>query len=137
MAANFFRFSWTVLRYHHRRRCGRTDDRPFHVPRYAGITRTADSVLLYEDMTLLGFVFGNVFCLFHFSLPLGIPFLIVYGVFSGIFLGSWILALAEVASVFPVFFRRIHLTEGFPAVILSIAVGKCIGTLIFYFFGWQ
>lgn len=78
------------------------------VPRYAGITRTADSVLLYEDMTLLGFVFGNVFCLFHFSLPLGIPFLIVYGVFSGIFLGSWILALAEVASVFPVFFRRIN-----------------------------
>ena len=63
------------------------------VPRYAGITRTADSVLLYEDMTLLGFVFGNVFCLFHFSLPLVIPFLIVYGVFSGIFLGSWILAL--------------------------------------------
>ena len=56
------------------------------MPRYAGITRTADSVLLYEDMTLLGFVFGNVFCLFHFSLPLGIPFLIVYGVFSGI---SW------------------------------------------------
>ena len=48
------------------------------VPRYAGITRTADSVLLYEDMTLLGFVFGNVFCLFHFSLPLGIPFLIVF-----------------------------------------------------------
>ena len=129
MAANFFRFSWTVLRYHHRRRCGRTDDRPFH---RAQICR-----LLYEDMTLLGFVFGNVFCLFHFSLPLGIPFLIVYGVFSGIFLGSWILALAEVASVFPVFFRRIHLTEGFPAVILSIAVGKCIGTLIFYFFGWQ
>lgn len=84
------------------------------VPRYAGITRTADSVLLYEDMTLLGFVFGNVFCLFHFSLPLGIPFLIVYGVFSGIFLGSWILALAEVASVFPVFFRRIHLTGRIP-----------------------
>lgn len=107
------------------------------VPRYAGITHSADSILLYEDMTLLGFVLGNLFCLFHFTLPLGIPFLIFYGIFSGIFLGSWILALAEVAFVFPVFSRRIHLTEGFPAIILSIAAGKCIGTLLFYFLGWQ
>ena len=31
------------------------------LPRYAGITHTADSILLYEDMTLLGFVLGNLF----------------------------------------------------------------------------
>lgn len=73
------------------------------LPRYAGITHTADSILLYEDMTLLGFVLGNLFWIFEISLPLGVPFLILYGVFSGIFLGSWILALAEVADVFPVF----------------------------------
>ena len=90
------------------------------LPRYAGITHTADSILLYEDMTLLG-----------------VPFLILYGVFSGIFLGSWILALAEVADVFPVFSRRIRLTEGFPAIIIAIAAGKCTGTLLFYFLGWQ
>ena len=82
------------------------------LPRYAGITHTADSILLYEDM-------------------------ILYGVFSGIFLGSWILALAEVADVFPVFSRRIRLTEGFPAIIIAIAAGKCTGTLLFYFLGWQ
>ena len=107
------------------------------VPRYAGITHTADSLLLYEDMTLLGFVLGNLFWIFEISLPLGVPFLILYGVFSGIFLGSWILALAEVADVFPVFSRRIRLTEGFPAIIIAIAAGKCTGTLLFYFLGWQ
>lgn len=106
------------------------------VPRYAGITHTADSILLYEDMTTLGFVLGNLFWLYHISLPLGTPFLIFYGIFSGIFLGSWILALAEIADVFPVFSRRLHLTEGFPVMILAIAAGKCIGTLLFYFFGW-
>ena len=107
------------------------------VPRYAGITHTADSLLLYEDMTLLGFVLGNLFWIFEISLPLGVPFLILYGVFSGIFLGSWILALAEVADVFPVFSRRIRVTEGFPAIIIAIAAGKCTGTLLFYFLGWQ
>lgn len=94
------------------------------LPRYAGITHTADSILLYEDMTLLGFVLGNLFWIFEISLPLGVPFLILYGVFSGIFLGSWILALAEVADVFPVFSRRIRLTEGFPAIIIAIAAGN-------------
>lgn len=84
------------------------------VPRYAGITHTADHMLLYEDMTFLGIVLGNLFCLFQPSLPLGNIFLILYGIFSGIFLGSWILALAEVADVFPVFCRRIHLTRGLP-----------------------
>ena len=37
------------------------------LPRYAGITHTADSILLYEDMTLLGFVLGNLFWVFEIS----------------------------------------------------------------------
>ena len=94
------------------------------VPRYAGITHTADHMLLYEDMTFLGIVLGNLFCLFQPSLPLGNIFLILYGIFSGIFLGSWILALAEVADVFPVFCRRIHLTRGLPVIIIAIAAGN-------------
>ena len=47
------------------------------VPRYAGITHTADSLLLYEDMTLLGFVLGNLFWIFEISLPHGVTFLIL------------------------------------------------------------
>ena len=90
------------------------------VPRYAGITHTADHMLLYEDLTFLGVALGNLFCLFKPSLPLGNLFLILYGVFSGIFLGSWILALAEVADVFPVFCRRIHLTRGLPVIIMPL-----------------
>lgn len=107
------------------------------VPRYAGITQTADHMLLYEDMTFLGIVLGNLFCLFQPSLPLGNIFLILYGIFSGIFLGSWILALAEVADVFPVFCRRIHLTRGLPVIIIAIAAGKFAGCFLFYFLRWQ
>ena len=107
------------------------------VPRYAGITHTADHMLFYEDMTFLGIVLGNLFCLFQPSLPLGNIFLILYGIFSGIFLGSWILALAEVADMFPILTRRLRLVFGLPAVILFIAAGKMAGSLLYYFFRWQ
>lgn len=107
------------------------------IPRYAALTRTADKVLLYEDVTCLGTVFGNLFQIFHLRIPLGTPFLILYGAFSGIFLGAWILALSELADIVPVFTRRIHFTKGLPAVILSLALGKTLGCLVFYFFHWQ
>ncbi len=70
------------------------------IPRYAGITRTADHVLLYEDMSLLGIVLGNLFYLFRLPLPAGNPFLMVLGVFSGFFLedGSWLLPRWRICS---------------------------------------
>lgn len=107
------------------------------VPRYAGITHTADQILLYEDVTLLGAVLGNIFYLYQIPIPLGTPFLILYGLFSGIFLGGWILALAEMADIFPIFARRIRFTEGLPKVIICIALGKAAGALLFWYQRWQ
>lgn len=106
------------------------------VPRYAGITHTSDHITLYEDVTLLGTVLGNIYYLFHFSQPLGSTFLAVYGLFSGIFLGGWILALAEMADIFPIFLRRIKFREGLPLVIFIVALGKTMGSMYFYWKGW-
>ena len=107
------------------------------VPRYAGITHTANHIFLYEDMSLLGTVAGTVIFLFHIPLSLGPWFLALCGVFFGIFLGGWILALAEIAKVFPVFIRRLKLTQGMSLVIISIAVGKSLGSLLYYAQGWM
>lgn len=107
------------------------------VPRYAGITRTGRHILLYEDAMLAGAVLGNLFFLFHWEIPGGSAFLIFYGIFSGIFLGGWIMALAEMADVFPIFARRIHFSRGLPKVILCIAAGKTLGSLFYYFHGWM
>ena len=107
------------------------------VPRYAGITHTARHILLYEDVTLLGTVLGNIFYLYSLPLPMGWPFLALYGLFSGIFLGGWIMALAEIADVFPIFTRRIRFTEGIPKVVIAMALGKTLGSLLYYFHGWM
>ena len=96
------------------------------VPRYAGITHTADQIFLYEDLTLLGTVAGTVVTLFPIRIPL-----------FGIFLGGWILALAEIAKVFPVFARRLKLSQGLSPVIISIAAGKILGSLFYYAMGWM
>ena len=88
------------------------------VPRYAGITRTADKILLYEDFTMLGAT------------------LAIFGIFAGVFMGSWILALAEMAKVFPILARRVKLTKGLPWIIVSVAAGKVIGALYFFYKGW-
>lgn len=106
------------------------------VPRYAGITHTARHIMLYEDLSLAGTLLGNCFYLFQWEPRLGTPFLILCGLFSGIFLGGWIMALAEVANVFPIFTRRIRLTLGLPLIICCVAAGKALGSLLYYYKGW-
>ena len=92
------------------------------VPRYAGVTHTGKHILLYEDITLLGIVFGNLFFLYRWPIPGGMVFLGLCGLFSGIFLGGWIMALAEMADVFPIFSRRIKLTNGIRLVVIAVAL---------------
>lgn len=106
------------------------------IPRYAGITHTADRILLYEDSMMLGAVAGNVFYVFRLHLPLGTWGLGGYGLFSGFFLGGWILALAEMADIFPVVARRLKLKHGIPAAVVAIALGKIIGSLWFFYKRW-
>ena len=106
------------------------------LPRYAYITRTARYIRLYENVTLAGIILGNAAFVFRWNLPFGNWYLLVHGLFSGIFLGAWIMALAEIADVVPVFVRRIRLKKGLPLVIVSAALGKTLGSLLYYFYGW-
>lgn len=106
------------------------------IPRFAGITHTADRILLYEDSMMLGALAGNVFYVFRLPIRFGPWGLGIYGLFSGVFLGCWILALAEMADIFPVVARRIKLQHGIPVIVIAIALGKIIGSLWFFYKGW-
>ena len=103
---------------------------------FADRTKTADKILLYEDAVALGGIVGNLLYTYHIPLRNLSALLGVFGVFSGIFVGCWAMALAEVLNVFPIFLRRIKLTKGIAYIILGIAIGKGIGSLIYFFFGW-
>lgn len=103
---------------------------------FADRTDTANRILLYEDAVALGGIVGNVLYTYRVFVP-GISWLLgVFGILSGIFVGCWAMALTEVLNVFPIFTRRINLTKGIAYIILGVAIGKGVGSLIYFFFGW-
>ena len=103
---------------------------------FADRTGTAKRISLYEDAVAVGGILGNLVLLYDIPLTAISPLMGAFGIFSGIFVGCWALALAEVLNVFPIFLRRINITKGIGVVILGIAVGKVLGALVYFFFGW-
>ena len=99
-------------------------------------THTGSKILLYEDATTLGGILGNLIFIYRIPIPGGTLLQIVVGLFTGIFVGCWALSLAETLNVFPIFIRRVKLVRCVPYIILGIAIGKGIGSLIYFFLGW-
>ncbi len=99
-------------------------------------THTGSKILLYEDTTTLGGIVGNLVFIYKIDLPGGVWLQVIMGLFVGIFVGCWALSLAETLNVFPIFIRRVKLVRCVPYIILGIAIGKGIGSLIYFFLGW-
>lgn len=103
---------------------------------FADRTHSGNKIRLYERALALGGSLGNVIDIFEISIPVGRWLLAVFGIFAGIFVGGWAMALAETLNVFPIFMRRAKLVGCIPYIILSIAIGKGIGSLIYFWYGW-
>lgn len=100
---------------------------------FADRTHTGEHIMLYENSVALGGILGNIFIIYQIAVPYGDLVVPVFGLFGGIFVGCWSMALAEILNVFPIFVRRVKLVRGIRYVILGVAVGKGIGALIFFF----
>lgn len=103
---------------------------------FADRTHTGDHIMLYENSVALGGILGNIFWVYHISIPYAAWVVPIFGLFTGIFVGCWSMALAEILNVFPIFIRRAKLLKCVPYIILAMAVGKGIGALVFFYNGW-
>ena len=103
---------------------------------FADRTHTGEQIMFYEDCVALGGIVGNLIYVFRIGLPLGTPFLAMTGLFAGIFVGCWAMALAEILNVFPVFMRRLKIVRYISAFVISMALGKGLGMLVFFGQGW-
>lgn len=102
------------------------------VPRLAKRTETQRFIPLYEDVITLGGLFGTTAMFIDYRLP-PIPFLAAaYALLAGIFVGVLAVALAEVLNVMPVMLRRSRLTKGLPWLLLAFALGKTVGSLVYF-----
>ena len=99
-------------------------------------THTGEHVLLYEDAIMAGGIAGSILFLFQIPVPGGGALLAIFGLAAGVFTGCWAMALAEMLDVFPVFVRRVKTVRCIPWAILGTALGKGIGSMVFYYFGW-
>ena len=102
------------------------------IPQIANRTKTAAHVKDYEMAILVGGVTGTIFTIFNFSLNLPIIFITLGGLCYGIFLGCLATSLAESLNVTAIFSRRLKLHVGIPWIVLSLALGKTLGSLIYY-----
>ncbi len=112
------------------------------ITRFIGITHTAKRVELYEDAILAGTAAGTILTVFdikpHAVIPgiIGVTALVLFGVFMGLFVGGWIMALAEVVNVFPVFCRRFGIVKGMSWLVIALALGKTAGSLMHFYMRW-
>ena len=124
------------------------------IPRFAGKMHVARTIFILEEMVVFGTLFGGFFSIFGdwgmigefvkkhrifgesategvWNL-IGTLFLLMFGVFAGIFVGCLALAIAEMLNTIPIFARRIGFRHGLGIAILAVALGKLTGSLIYF-----
>lgn len=102
-------------------------------PRLIGKTGTQRHILLYETVIILGGVLGNLSDIYEFPIHWGGNlFLGIFGLSVGIFVGCLAMSLAETLKALPTINRRIRLAVGLQYIILSLGLGKLVGSLIFF-----
>lgn len=106
------------------------------VVRYVRLTKTSHRISLYEDCAMLGALLGSLWGLLECPVPIGYAGVVLYGFFTGFFLGGWIVALGEVLNVYAIMLRRLKVTRGIGWIFFVMAIGKVAGILLFYGKGW-
>lgn len=111
------------------------------VPRYAGKMHVADHIFALEEAVVFGTILGGCASVFYKflgegRLP-GLPgngFLILFGLFAGMFVGCMALAIAEMLNSIPIFARRIGFRHGLGIALLFAALGKMAGSIFYFLF---
>ena len=112
------------------------------IPRMVQKAKLDHKVIYIENIVFRGLVFGTILSLFSWKKKLiftllGRSILTIFGLSAGIFVGCLAVALAEILDTFPIFFRRLHVKEGFASMMIFVmAMGKMIGSLFFFLTGY-
>lgn len=98
------------------------------VPRMADRLGLAEHTRKFETLIALGAFAGGIISVYQWNLPMGVVGMAVFGLFSGVFVGLLLMALAETLKILPILCLRSKLEWGLPVVVISIAIGKALGS---------
>ena len=102
------------------------------ITRMIARSKTSDKIRHYERCIIAGGTFGNIVTVFTPGLYANVFLLALFGLMSGIFTGQLAIALAESVNALPVFMRKLRLDMGLRFILLSFAIGKCLGSLMWF-----
>lgn len=105
-------------------------------PQLAHVTRTGKIINFYGICIMLGVFLGSILDLLYIRLPYNflseVIFIIVL-VFSGIFTGVLLSALAEVLDIMPAIGTLFKEKAPFKFLVIVLAISKIIGSLLYTF----
>ncbi|MDR1541705.1 MAG: stage V sporulation protein AB [Clostridiales bacterium] len=102
------------------------------IPRIADKTGTSKHIHIYEEAVVFGGILGALEGFFEFSIPLPKVAGMLISFCIGVFYGCFAVSLAEVINVIPILTRRLRIEKGLFFFILAIALGKLMGSLLYY-----
>ncbi len=105
------------------------------VTRIIGKTHTSHRIRLYEVFIVLGGTFGCIVSLYSPDAFLGLWLTVLFGLFSGIFVGCIVMSLTETLDGIPILNRRFNLAVGLQYIIMALAVGKFAGAIVYFWGG--
>ena len=91
--------------------------------------------LLMPANTAAGGLTGAVITLFNFRLPAGEAYAMLFGLFSGVYVGIVIACLAEVTDAIPVVKNFGLMRQAIAFLLLAFVLGKTVGSLIYWLSG--
>lgn len=126
------------------------------IPRMLRRTCLANRIFLIENIVSCGVILGAVTSVFDWNvagrlitdyvdakgvwgmvlLTLSKVLIGLYGIAAGVFVGCIAAALAEILNTFPIIFHRTGIKRGLPWVMASMALGKALGALYYFFCGY-
>lgn len=102
------------------------------IPRFAQKTGTQKYMQIYENAIIVGGIFGTTTMFIDYSIPIGSVLTALYSGCIGIFIGCLAVSLAETLDVIPILSRRANLQKGLSIFIITLALGKMIGSILYY-----
>lgn len=123
------------------------------IPRFAGKLHIAKKIFVLEEAVVFGTLTGGFFSVYEKCGQIGRLvlsreffgvetvqiwkwagglFLACYGLFAGMFVGCLAFAIAEMLNSIPIFSRRIGFRHGLGIAVTAAAIGKAVGSLIYF-----
>ncbi len=104
------------------------------LPRLIQLTKTRRYLMFYEILLISSSISFTLIYFFEVYLRLNTVFVILFGLFSGIFLGLFSSALAETLNVLPIISKKFKIKKHMKIIFFSLLFGKVSGALYYFLF---